>query len=501
MKKIFIFLVFTFSALILFGCDQDKIKEEDKVLLAFNEVYPRNNNYYQLFVRSFADSDNDGIGDFEGIRQNLSYFKELGINALWLLPIHPSESYHGYDVTDFYDVNEDYGTMADFEKLIEDANKLNIDITIDMVLNHTSNLHPWFTEHSNWYTQFSYFGGWMPELDYSKPEVKEEMLNVMKFWVDKGVSGFRIDAAIHIFNSRPYVNDLPAAQDILLSVDYFTFLRAQLRQYSDDIYLVGEVWTSKDYSASFYKGFDSLFNFDVSDKIINVASGSNSGYKYISDVNQTYKAFQGVVDSYNNQYVGQNEVYIDAPFLRNHDQDRTASILTEPQNKLALEMLLALPGNTYTYYGEELGMKGVKSDGANNIWDETRRLPFVFGNEYQTNWCNACYDYDKDTQSYEVQKNDPNSLFNFYKRLLNLRNQYPALKYGNFEVIDTQNNMVSAFKRVANLNDFQQEIIIYHNFMDTNYQINLNDYDVLYYTHGAYSGQMASKSSLYLVKK
>jgi glycosidase len=501
MKKILLMILIMTSGVFLFGCDKNEQVKEDPILTQFREAYPRHNNYYQVFVRSFADSDNDGIGDFEGIRQNLSYFKDLGINALWLLPIHPSASYHGYDVIDFYDVNEEYGTMQEFEALVNDAKKMNIDITIDMVLNHTSDQHPWYLSNRDWYTAFSYFGGWMPELDYSKPEVKEEMLKVMKFWIDKGVKGFRVDAAVHIFNSRPYVNGLPASQDMLLSIDYFKFLRAQLRQYDQDVYMVGEVWTTKDYSASFYQGFDSLFNFDVSDRIIDIAKGSNSGYKYINDVNQTYRAFQNVMDAYNNQFVGQNEVFIDAPFLRNHDQDRTASILNETQNQFALELLMGLPGNTYLYYGEELGMKGIKSDGTDGIWDETRRLPFLWGNEFETDWCSKCINYDVNTDDYLTQKNNPNSLFNTYKTLLNLRNSQPALKYGQFEIIETSSSLISAYKRTATLNDYQQEVVVYHNFLTNNFEFSLDGYEVLYYTNGDYSGQMAPRTSLYLVKK
>ena len=499
MKKMLMVLMVIFSFNMLVACDNKPVVK-DETIMKFENAYPRNKNYYQIFVRSFADSDNDGVGDFEGIRQNLTYLKELGIDALWLLPIHESASYHGYDVTDFYSVNNEYGTMADFENLLEDAKKIGIDITIDMVLNHTSNEHPWFNEHRDWYTEFSYFGGWMPELDYSKTVVKEEMLKVMRYWIDKGVSGFRVDAAVHLFNSKTYVNGMPSTADMKVSVEYFKFLRAQLRQTDPNVYMVGEVWTPKDISATFYQGFDSLFNFDLSDRLIDIARGHNGGFKYATDVNTFYKSFQNVMDAYNNQFVGQNESYIDAPFLRNHDQDRVASLMNETENIFAAELLLGLKGNPYIYYGEELGMKGIKSDGTNDIWDETRRLPFVWGDKYQTDWCDMCINYDKDTKSLKVQKEDEGSLYQTYKTLLNLRQTYPALKYGGYEVIDIGRQDVSAYKRVATLDDFTQEVIIYHNFTAQPYQVDITGYKVIYHTMDRFNGSMASKTSLYLVK-
>ena len=113
-------------------------------IIDFSEVYPNNNTYYQIFVRSFADSDNDGVGDFNGITAKLGYLKDLGVTAIWLMPMHPSDTYHGYDVRDYYDVNPEYGTMADFENLLEVSEEMGIDIIIDFLINHTSVNHPWF---------------------------------------------------------------------------------------------------------------------------------------------------------------------------------------------------------------------------------------------------------------------------------------------------------------------------------------------------------------------
>lgn len=498
MKKIWIILVVGLFALALTACNE-KNTQEPTIQEELKSAFPRTGSYYQIFVRSYADSDGDGIGDFNGITAKMPYLKELGIDGLWLMPIHPSPSYHGYDVIDFYETNEDYGTLEDFDKMIEEADKHGIKIIIDLVLNHTSDQHAWKSEHPTWYTSFSYFGEWMPELDFSKTEVKEAMLDVMTFWLNRGVDGFRVDAAIHIFNSNTYVNGLPTTNDIKRSIDYFTILRGQLRKINPDVYLVGEVWASKDYTASFYQGFDSLFNFDYSTLIMNSVQNTRTA-NYDSTLASYYRAFQTVIDSYNNRFVGANEVYIDAPFIRNHDQDRPASILNSNQLKLASEMLLTLPGNPFIYYGEEIGMKGVSAQGSQGIWDETRRLPFKWGDTFTTNWCTSCMDYNSTVLDQKTQSNDSASLFNTYKTLLNLKNEYPALKYGRFTVFDTTEDYLSAYTRTLEFNDFTQEVLVYHNLSNAAITIDISGYEVIY-SSVPFTDSLAGMQTLILVKR
>lgn len=165
--------------------------------------------FYEIFVRSFYDTDNDGIGDFNGIIQKLDYLESLGVTAIWLMPIHPSPSYHGYDVLDYYAVNPEYGTMDDFKTLLEEAHKRDIRIIIDLVLNHTSSQHPWFLEAnsdpnspyrdyyvwedeskgSGWHKgkhgyYYGLFWGGMPDLNYNNPAVTGDMLNVTEYWLN-----------------------------------------------------------------------------------------------------------------------------------------------------------------------------------------------------------------------------------------------------------------------------------------------------------------------------
>ena len=187
------------------------------------DAWWRNAVFYEIFVRSFYDSNNDGVGDFNGMAQKLDYIQSLGVNAIWLMPIHPSPSYHGYDVLNYYAVNSQYGTMDDFKNLLAEAHKRDIRIIIDLVLNHTSSQHPFFADanrdvnsaYRDWYVwsnepganfhqgnggyYYGNFWGGMPDLNYRNPDVTEQMYEVSRYWLeDIGVDGFRIDAAKHI---------------------------------------------------------------------------------------------------------------------------------------------------------------------------------------------------------------------------------------------------------------------------------------------------------------
>jgi len=200
---------------------------------------------YEIFVQSFADSNGDGIGDIKGMISKLDYLQELGVEGIWLMPMNPSPSYHKYDVSDYYDIHPDYGTLADFKNFVMEAHKRNIKVVMDMVLNHSSNQNPWFKEalkdehikywdyyvwthkndpkvqpatvtsadgtqrrvRSNWsaaensdYLYFSHFGRNMPDLNFDNPKLQQEIFKVGKFWLSEaGVDGFRLDAARHVF--------------------------------------------------------------------------------------------------------------------------------------------------------------------------------------------------------------------------------------------------------------------------------------------------------------
>ena len=322
--------------------------------------------FYEIFVRSYYDTNNDGIGDFNGITQKLDYLQSLGITAIWLMPIHPSPSYHGYDVTNYYNVNHEYGTMDDFKTLLAEAHKRDIRIIIDLILNHTSNQHPWFkaansdpnSQYSDYYvwSETSRGGNWhegnqgyyfglfwegMPDLNYNNPAVTADMLKVTDFWLNNiGIDGFRVDAAKHLIEDGDKVENTPATHEWYK--DFYTEYKAQNPQ----AYTVGEVFGAGSSVIKSYTGdqLDHIFNFEMSSGFVNSANGgANSG------INSAVKfALQDMPD------------FNFATFLTNHDQTRAMSVFygNVDKAKLASFLMLTSPGTPFIYYGEEIGMQG-----------------------------------------------------------------------------------------------------------------------------------------------
>ena len=486
-----------------------------------SQIFINHGNYYQLFVRSFADSTGDGIGDFNGIRENLDYFVELGIDGIWLMPIHPSNSMHGYDVLDFYDVHEDYGTLDDFIRLVEEAKALGIDIIIDYVLNHTSNHHPWFEafldgnpKYEDYYRRIDendprynlkgswaqtiwhsigdgtyyagYFNGMLPDLNWSNKAVQQEMLDIALFWMDLGVAGFRLDAALHLEAQNEISQEYENAY--LENMARLRDWEAELRAVYPDVYVVGEIWSDFNTYLPFFEVMDSAFHFEYGHLVMEAIL--NGGHKYYAQRVATWEYMM-------RQYEGA----ISAPFLRNHDQDRLASELggDETLHRLAAEMLLTIPGNPYIYYGDELGMKGVRS-GQAPIWDESVRLPFLFGNNYQTTWSIDLWGYrdpfNDDTRSLPEQREDQSSLYHTHKRLLNLRQESAALKYG--EIIPYEGNTINlqGFYRVLNIGHSTREVVlVLHNLSDEALDLDING-EVLYVSTGEFRGELDGKSTV-----
>ncbi len=255
--------------------------------------------YYEIFVRSFADSNADGKGDFNGITAKLDYLNDgnpqtttdLGVTGLWLMPIHPSPSYHGYDVTDYYAVNPDYGTLDDFKRLLNEAHKRGIRVSIDFVINHTSIEHPWFvaskdptSNKRDWYvwadSPGDYLGPWgqkvwhpalgggyyygifwdgMPDLNHNNPQVVEEVKKIAKFWLELGVDGFRVDGARHL------IEDGEAQADTAQTHAWYKQFRPFYKAINPQAMVVAEVWTSSFSVVKYTKGdeTDLAFNFDL----------------------------------------------------------------------------------------------------------------------------------------------------------------------------------------------------------------------------------------------
>lgn len=487
-------LVFLFA---LIACGQD---QKD----VLGENFPENDNYYEVFVRSFADSDGDGIGDFNGIKDKLDYFVDLGITALWLMPINPSPAYHGYDVTDYYDVNPDYGTMTDFENLVDAANDLGIRIILDMVFNHTSDQHPWFQsalDGDETYKAYYNFidpvvnttnltGAWgqtiwhsspqgkycayflynQPDLNLRNEAVFDEIVNISKFWIDKGVKGFRLDAVHHYFGTNEFIDyNATYLDNILFLQDYMDEIDA----YSEDIFVTGEVFEDQLYKVvgDYFGAVDSPLDFPVA-SLIRTAARSNSSRLYASKLEDYYDYYRRISSN-----------FISSPFIVNHDLDRYATQVMgdELAIKLSAEMLLTLPGSPIIYYGEELGMYGYKASGP-DIYDETRRTPLLWGDDYETDWIVSSHqdlinvtNANSNVENISEQLLNQESILNVYKRLLHLRNDNIALKYGNsFVPWEDSTDSLQGYYREFQYEDFSQKVLVIHN-LSTN-SVNMIEY-------------------------
>ncbi|GAB2566236.1 alpha-amylase family glycosyl hydrolase [Spirosoma areae] len=418
--------------------------------------------HYEIFVRSFADSNGDGIGDLNGVTKNLDYLKELGISAIWLMPINPSPSYHKYDVTDYYGIDPEYGTMADFKRLLTEAHRRNIKVIIDFVINHTSSKHPWFQKASagptgqyrNWYvwrtpkqidslnlatreatadsgerspwhgtgngvTDEKYYGMFwsgMPDLNFDEPKVRQEIYKAGNFWLnDIGIDGFRLDAARHIYPDQDEAKNAPF---------WAEFGRA-MEQAKPGVYTVGEVWAKAEQVAPYFRGLKANFNFDLSFALQKLIAQETDSLGIV-----------GMLARNRGIFTQTNPQFIDATMLTNHDQNRIGSVLNGNLNhqKVAASLLLTLPGNPYLYYGEELGMRGRKPD-------ETIREPFLWAERSQdkqrTNWMRPSFSTDSTVVPLARQQTDPNSLFGHYKRLIQYRNSHPVLNDNLSQLIET----------------------------------------------------------------
>lgn len=440
--------------------------------------------YYEIFVRSFADSDGDGVGDFNGVTAKLNYLKDLGIEGIWLMPIHASPSYHGYDVTDYNSVNAEYGTEQDFEKLIKEAHKRDIKVIMDFVINHTSSEHPWFqnaiedenSEYRNYYrwvkksdtkdydsadvsnwgdtvwhkngTDYYYgiFSADMPDLNYNNVKVREEIINSAKKWLELGVDGFRLDAAMHIYG----VNEFKQQQDSLqANMQWWNEFALACEEVNPDVYLVGEAWQETETLAEYAQPFDTKFNFTFQSDLITAiqqgnAQSATTGVSLAELIENLLKEYQKV-----------DENFIDGVFAGNHDQNRVCSQLeTEEQAKLAASIYLTLPGNPFIYYGEELGMLGEKPD-------EYIREPLKWsedGSDMDTTWEESTYNKEL-ISAKEQQKTDTDSMYQHYKQLIALRKQNKALCYGNYQAVDVGQEEMMVYVREAD----GEKLLVLHN--------------------------------------
>lgn len=436
---------------------------------------------YEIFVRSFADSDGDGNGDLQGVIDHLDYLNDgtpgvgndLGVTCIWLMPIMQSPSYHGYDVTDYDTVEEDYGTNQDFLALMDEAHARNIRVIIDLPVNHSSAEHPWFVDAStnpdsgyrDWYIfeddDPGYIGPWsqqvwhrgpagdefyygifdasMPDLDYINPDVNAEMERIAGFWLTgMGVDGFRLDAVKHM------IEDGDAQENTPQSIAWLEQFAAFIESVKPGAYTVGEVnGAGTDGLLPYYPDtLSQYFQFELAQTVVNA---SNFG-----SARQLYPILNGAAARLPDQRWG--------TFLTNHDQKRIGSQLGGDPEKLRVAgmMLLSLPGTPFIYYGEEIGMPGDKPDPQIRTpmqWSSEPNGGFTTGTPYealQPGW---------EELNVAAQEDDPESLLATYRAWSQLREMHPALQTGKYLPIEGENRNVLAFVRQTS----EQTLIVFIN--------------------------------------
>lgn len=450
--------------------------------------------YYEIFVYSFCDSDGDGIGDLRGVISKLDYLQELGVTGIWLMPIHPSTTYHKYNASDYYEIDPNYGTMEDMDALLAECESRGIRVILDLVLNHTGSAHSWFQEAArylrelgdgepnaadcpyfdyyfftkefkNGYTQVpgtgwyyeSQFSPDMPDLNLGSPAVREEIEKIIRFWLDKGAAGFRLDAAKEFYSGSAEKN-----------MEVLSWLQKTVTGIREDAYLVAEVWDSFHNITTYYEsGITSIFDYpfgDAGGKIINVLrNAGNPGMvtTYATALEKADKAYSGA-----------NPAYIDAPFLSNHDVGRIAGFCGGDvlKTKLAGAMNLFMSGSAFIYYGEEIGMVGSGNDPSKRApmyWNDARDQ----GTTAPPPECALPDSYP--FGSLEQQEKDDQSVYNYYRQAIAIRNAIPAISHGVTTAEAALNTgCVSAFRKSCDLG----ECIILMNIDTAPAQVDLTDY-------------------------
>jgi len=470
---------------------------------------------YEIYPRSFQDSNGDGIGDLNGITSRLDYLKDLGVDAIWITPFFPSPNIDfGYDVSDYTNVAPEYGTMQDWDRLVSEAKKRDIRILIDFVVNHTSDQHPWFKEarssrdnpKRDWYVWksgggpkqppthwTSIFGGYtwtwdepteqwyyhiflpqQPDVNWANPGLRKAMFDVVRFWLEHGASGLRLDATPYLFEDPAFPDDLnppeaggPAALQPYNSGrpenhQVLREMRHILDTYPGDPVLLGESSTAtiEDLAKVYGKNHDEIqlpmdFLFGNLTKL-------------------DAAVFKKEVDAAQLQLGGQTPVF----FFSSHDHPRQWSVFGDGTHndqiaKLTAALTLAQRGTVLLYYGEELGMATMPASQLKSVptgpnrpraderdgertpmqWNASRNAGFSQG----TPWLPVESNFAR--YSVESEKKNPKSIYAWYSSLLKLRHDNPAFRDGAYIALDSGNPNIFAFGRMARPNQLALVVV------------------------------------------
>ena len=507
---------------------------------------------YQIYPRSFNDTSGDGIGDISGIIDKLDYIKSLGVDVVWLCPIYESPNDdNGYDISDYYNIMTEFGTMADFDRMLAEMKKRDLKLLMDLVANHTSDEHPWFVESrsskdnpkrdyyiwrqgkngdppNNWQSYFSgnawthdpttdeyylhLFTKKQPDLNWDNKKVRQEIYDIMRFWLDKGINGFRMDV-ISVISKRNY-NDTPY-KDFWETVNKVYANGPRVHEFLKEMYenvlshynvmSVGEgsgidIENAIKYVGEERKELNMVFHFDI----MAMDHGPEGKFDYRKyDFVQFKKIYRKWDERLKNN--GWNSI-----FLGNHDFPRMISRFgndeeywVESAKALAM-LLMTMRGTPYIYQGDEIGMTNVAFPSITDYRDvetlnayrviekensniekmlkaihvqgrDNARTPVHWNNEPMAGftsgepWINVNPNYKKINVA--KQEKDPDSILNFYREMVAFRKHHPTLVYGDFEMIQEENNRVFAYLR----EDEENQYLVIINFSDEENTFELDD--------------------------
>ncbi|MFV8373699.1 glycoside hydrolase family 13 protein [Flavobacterium sp. LB1P71] len=496
---------------------------------------------YQIYPRSFKDSDGDGVGDLKGIISKLDYVKSLGIDAVWLNPIYTSPNDdNGYDISNYREIMKDFGTMEDFDLLLKEMHKRDIKLVMDLVVNHSSDEHEWFKQsrssRDNKYRDYyhwwpaekgkppyrwsffdvnsdawkydaqtdsyylHYFSQKQPDLNWENPKVRYEVYDIMEFWLDKGIDGFRMDA--FQFASKDTIwPELPKGyeKNIIKYYGVGPHLHEYLQEMNREVFSKYDIMTVAEGAGSSPE--DAMQFVDPDRKELNMA------YHFESvDIGTHLKDF-GLV-KYKEIFSRYDEVFKDkgwlSIFLANHDQPRMVSKFgndtpefREISSKMLSTFVMTMRGTPYYYYGDELGMVNIRFNSIDDYHDvdtrnkyiglknkggdlnaflegqkqtsrENGRTPFQWNDTQNagftsgTPWLKVNPNYK--TINAEAEEKDPNSVLNYFRKLVQLRKKEPTLVYGKYTLLDKENPNVYAYTRELD----GKKLLVLLNFTDKN---------------------------------
>lgn len=471
-STIIVVLIIACSLVAFVACD--KPAEPQPVEPHVPVADPIDDNYrvfYQIFVGSFSDSNGDGTGDIRGIINRFDYLNDgdiadsdsLGVQGIWLTPIYLSNTYHKYDAINYYTIDPKFGTMEDLEELIALCHERNVKLILDLPINHTALSNSWFQQfaqahkvgdvENQYYDYYVYgtindfvgkkynsipgctgeyyecnFDSGMPELNFDNPEVRQAVLEVAKFYLDKGIDGFRFDAIKYIYYGETQK-----------SVDFWKWYMGELTAYKEDIYCVGECWSADAETLRYVEALN-CFNFQL-------ASSGVEGYIARTAKGGNLATYTNYLQNYQASVLESNPNGMVMSFLSNHDNDRIAGALTVSSGTMFMgaNLNILTPGSPFIYYGEEIGLKG--SRGSSNT-DANRRLAMLWGDDDTVkNPYGSTYASKYQTNGTVADHlANPTSLLQHYEKLINVRTKYPEIARGTYTALTYSTSKFGGFK-------------------------------------------------------